>query len=554
MQFLPRAALWRPRESVARCPSPFRRPVPAHVLLVGGAASPGEVIRACSDTSPSAEEFSFQKCFFEKITQEVTGVRALESFFQWKGFVNFTLLLKALVLEHHSNVPPQPLAQSKCLRQLRPVTVRASGERKTRSEMLAPDERALQRRAACEAANASAWLHRLAAEGGRCPLLWDGLLCWPPTRAGALAVQPCIDELYGIRYDVSQNATRQCFLNGTWNNQTNYEACKEVWPDSGESLSFPSGIKPGEISENVSRVCFINGTWSNSTNSECPELVRDFVEGIIFHSGFCLSVAALVISVFIFHYFKELKCLRNTIHTNLMWTFIFFEIIWIVMYFDLEVTSNYVVCAFVASLFHYFYLTNFLWMFVEGFYLFLLVVVTFTTEKLKLRVYVLIGWGIPVFIVILWALVKYFCEAEVFSEHLNILITKLRSAYFAEMQQYLKAAKALLVLFPLLGGSYILTIQFLSNGAAGVIFRYTRAVLISLQGLAVALFYCFLNAEVQSAVARRVRRWREARRVAGDRRLHKKRGSCSASSHSRESVLMIRSGLMYGTHDNKNGM
>ncbi|OQR73143.1 diuretic hormone receptor-like [Tropilaelaps mercedesae] len=39
-----------------------------------------------------------------------------------------------------------------------------------------------------------------------------------------------------------------------------------------------------------------------------------------------------------------------------------------------------------------------------------------------------------------------------------VLITKLRAATTAESQQYRKAAKALLVLIPLLGGCYILVI------------------------------------------------------------------------------------------------
>ncbi|GIX97174.1 hypothetical protein CDAR_386861 [Caerostris darwini] len=37
--------------------------------------------------------------------------------------------------------------------------------------------------------------------------------------------------------------------------------------------------------------------------------------------------------------------------------------------------------------------TNFFWMFVEGLYLFILVVKTFTVDNVKLYVYTTIGWG-----------------------------------------------------------------------------------------------------------------------------------------------------------------
>lgn len=62
-----------------------------------------------------------------------------------------------------------------------------------------------------------------------------------------------------------------------------------------------------------------------------------------------------------------------------------------------------------------------------------------------------------------------------------VLITKLRSANTLETQQYRKAAKALLVLKPLLGVTYVLTIAGPTAGPSQNIFDYARAVLLSLQ-------------------------------------------------------------------------
>lgn len=58
-----------------------------------------------------------------------------------------------------------------------------------------------------------------------------------------------------------------------------------------------------------------------------------------------------------------------------------------------------------------------------------------------------------------------------------VLITKLRSANSWETQQYRKAAKALLVLMPLLGVTYIITLY----GPTNELFDYGRAVLLSTQ-------------------------------------------------------------------------
>lgn len=62
---------------------------------------------------------------------------------------------------------------------------------------------------------------------------------------------------------------------------------------------------------------------------------------------------------------------------------------------------------------------------------------------------------------------------------MQVLITKLRSANNMETQQYRKAAKALFVLIPLLGVTYVLFIATPSKDVA--LYSYCRAVLISLQ-------------------------------------------------------------------------
>ncbi|KAL1465534.1 hypothetical protein WDU94_005092 [Cyamophila willieti] len=133
---------------------------------------------------------------------------------------------------------------------------------------------------------------------------------------------------------------------------------------------------------------------------------------------------------------RDLRCLRNKIHTNLMCTYILADFMWILMQVwmmtsrDLRCLRNKIhtqsdvhlhsgglhvdpdasldddspgcgiksayqsnfACVILFSL-HYCHLTNFFWMFVEGLYLYMLVVETFSSANIKLRVYFIIGWG-----------------------------------------------------------------------------------------------------------------------------------------------------------------
>lgn len=347
---------------------------------------------------------------------------------------------------------------------------------------------------------------------GYCNATSDTILCWPPTPFNETAVVKCFSELLGVKYDSTQNATRQCIFNeslgtGTWS-KSNYEACTEI---------------------------------------ELPSRDDVITQATIYLVGYIISLVTLIVAIGIFTYFKELRCLRNTIHMNLMWSYMLTNCMWIITLLGLNFVSNTsVFCIFIVTLLHYFNVTNFFWMFVEGLYLYILVVETLTRESFKLRVYVTIGWGLPLLFIVIWGVVKNFVPYKSdpansciwFEKHdidwifqaptvivllLNlvfliaimwVLITKLRlrSSNSVETQQYHKAAKALLVLMPLLGITYVVTLYApTTDKASKNLFEFSRAVLYSTQGFTVALFYCFLNTEVQNTVRHHLETWKTIR-------------------------------------------
>ncbi|KDR16173.1 Diuretic hormone receptor, partial [Zootermopsis nevadensis] len=317
--------------------------------------------------------------------------------------------------------------------------------------------------------------------------------------------------------------------------------------------------------ENASRFCHSNGEWDNYTNYRtCIDvpLEGQTETGVemattLYFIGYSISLVALGIAVWIFLYFKDLRCLRNTIHTNLMSTYMLADLFWILtLTLQISVQEDTTSCVVLVVLLHYFHLTNFFWMFVEGLYLYMLVVETFTGENIKLRVYVIIGWGRSIRFMYCLSDTHYSHCPQVptidpgilrncpwWSPHaydwiyqgpamgvlavnsvfliliMWVLITKLRATNNAETQQYRKATKALLVLIPLLGITYILVITLHKSPEENAVFwRVILCVLFVQQGFTIALFYCFLNTEVQNTVRHHLERWKTARSLGGNRR------------------------------------
>lgn len=121
-----------------------------------------------------------------------------------------------------------------------------------------------------------------------------------------------------------------------------------------------------------------------------------------------------------------------------------------------------------------------------------------------------------------------------------MLITKLRSANTVETRQYRKASKALLVLIPLLGITYLVVIAGPNEGFESHIFAILRAVLLSIQGLSVSLFYCFLNSEVRQALKHRFHRLRDSRNLSASNSIRSRRYTMSKDYSPRSRTESIR--------------
>ncbi|XP_005095646.1 calcitonin gene-related peptide type 1 receptor [Aplysia californica] len=92
---------------------------------------------------------------------------------------------------------------------------------------------------------------------------------------------------------------------------------------------------------------------------------------------------------------------------------------------------------------------------------------------------------------------------------LRILLSKIRAFNSAEHNQNRRAVKAVLILIPLLGLQNMLTlIKPPMDKEAVMAWEMLSAILVSYQGAAVALIFCFFNGEVLAVLKRRWDQWR----------------------------------------------
>ncbi|XP_063502900.1 adhesion G-protein coupled receptor D1 isoform X8 [Pongo pygmaeus] len=193
-------------------------------------------------------------------------------------------------------------------------------------------------------------------------------------------------------------------------------------------------------------------------------------------------------------------------------------------------------CRVMAVLLHYFFLSAFAWMLVEGLHLYSMVIKVFGSEDSKHRYYYGMGWGFPLLICIIslsfamdsygtsnncwlslasgaiWAFVAPALFVIVVNIGILIAVTRVISQISADNYKihgdpsaFKLTAKAVAVLLPILGTSWVFGVLAV-NGCA-VVFQYMFATLNSLQGLFIFLFHCLLNSEVRAAFKHKTKVW-----------------------------------------------
>ncbi|KAF3428564.1 hypothetical protein E2986_12736 [Frieseomelitta varia] len=302
--------------------------------------------------------------------------------------------------------------------------------------------------------------------------------------------------------------------------------------------------------------------WANYTTCLTPEILRlhgkvytNTIEGnmkleiaektrTLEFVGLSISLVALLASLAIFCRFRSLRNTRTRIHKNLFVAMVVQVLIRLTVYIDMEILrrktygiqrgigNTPVLCEASYALLEYAKTAMFMWMFIEGLFLHNMVTVTVFQENSYYRIYRFVGWGCPVVMTLIWAIITAFCyhprskcwsgynlssyfwilEGPRFAVILlnflfllnivRVLVMKLRQSHTSEIEQVLKAVRAAVVLLPLLGITNVLFMieAPLHNVKKFALWSYSTHFLQSFQGLFIATLYCFLNGEVRLAL------------------------------------------------------
>ncbi|XP_068903915.1 PDF receptor-like isoform X2 [Tenebrio molitor] len=341
-----------------------------------------------------------------------------------------------------------------------------------------------------------------------CPTIFDNYLCWPSTAPGLNVTLPCPQHK---AVNTGGKAYRICKEDGQWEKHdkvegfTHYEGC--ILPQIIDIMHMCEQIK------------------------ECPQITR--TTRTIEMVGLSFSLVSLIISLFIFFQYRVLKNNRTKIHKNLFIATLLQVIFRLVKYVDYEFKDRVIEQTPVLEetcivLLEYTKTAMFMWMFIEGLYLHNTITVLVFQENSYIKLYFYVGWTAPAIMTTAWVvtmlLVKvdwryyYFLPYYWILEGprstiivinllfliniIRVLIVKLRESHTSEIEQVRKAVRAAIFLLPLMGIANIffwLDYRF-TEAWKLALWSYTSYFLNTFQGFFVAVLYCFLNGEVQTAV------------------------------------------------------
>ncbi|XP_061154126.1 pituitary adenylate cyclase-activating polypeptide type I receptor isoform X2 [Syngnathus typhle] len=343
-----------------------------------------------------------------------------------------------------------------------------------------------------------------------CPWMWDNLTCWQRASIGDVVEVNCpelFSQFLSEDHDVGElgKVRRNC-------------------SESGWSETFPH---------------YIDACFYQDGNDSHADWYFVSVKAV-YTVGYSMSLASLTTAVVVLC--RKLHCTRNFIHMNLFVSFMLRALSVLIKDGVLYSQDDSEHC-FVRTLecragmvfLHYCVLCNNFWLFIEGLYLFTLLVETFFPEKRYFYWYIVVGWGTPTLCVSVWALLRlHFDDTGCWDINDNaaiwwlikgpvlasiminfvlfigiiiILVQKLQSPDIGgnESSIYLRLARSTLLLIPLFGIHYtVFAFSPESIKRERLVFELGLG---SFQGFVVAVLYCFLNGEVQSEMKRKWRSW-----------------------------------------------
>ncbi|XP_072005232.1 adhesion G protein-coupled receptor L1 isoform X4 [Engystomops pustulosus] len=132
--------------------------------------------------------------------------------------------------------------------------------------------------------------------------------------------------------------------------------------------------------------------------------INELLLSVISWVGIVISLVCLGICISTFCFLRGLQTDRNTIHKNLCVSLFLAELLFLT---GIDKTQYQVICPILAGLLHFFSLSAFSWLCLEGVQLYLMLVEVFETEHSRRKYYYLCGYVFPALVVGISAAVDY---------------------------------------------------------------------------------------------------------------------------------------------------
>ncbi|XP_041858937.1 cadherin EGF LAG seven-pass G-type receptor 3 [Melanotaenia boesemani] len=143
--------------------------------------------------------------------------------------------------------------------------------------------------------------------------------------------------------------------------------------------------------------CHRLGTFGVLMDSSQREQLEGDLEtlALVTYSSLCISMLALLLTVLVLSCLRGLKSNTRSIHSNTAAAMFLSELVYLL---GVNQTEQQFLCTVVAILLHYFFMSTFAWMFVEGLHIYRMQTEQRNINYGAMRFYYAIGWGVPAII------------------------------------------------------------------------------------------------------------------------------------------------------------
>ncbi|XP_047419247.1 cadherin EGF LAG seven-pass G-type receptor 3 isoform X3 [Sciurus carolinensis] len=269
--------------------------------------------------------------------------------------------------------------------------------------------------------------------------------------------------------------------------------------------------------------CSRTGTFGVLMDASPRERLEGDLEllAVFTHVVVAVSVAALVLTAAVLLSLRSLKSNVRGIHANVAAALGVAELLFLL---GIHRTHNQLVCTVVAILLHYFFLSTFAWLLVQGLHLYRMQVEPRNVDRGAMRFYHTLGWGVPAVLLglavgldpegygnpdfcwisihepLIWSFAGPVVLVIVMNGTMFLLAARTSCSTGqreAKKTSVLRTLRSSFLLLLLVSASWLFGLLAVNHSILA--FHYLHAGLCGLQGLAVLLLFCVLNADARAA-------------------------------------------------------